>query len=271
MLLRSTDFVSTELDPLTKKEVRDNLLAIIVNGHQTVATTVAFSLYLLAKHPEQMGRVQAEVDQMMEQGQGQLTEAGVSQLNYLNCVLLEVLRFSPAVAGLQRISKERDVLETWSIPPKQVVGIALAPLHHDPNYYGAQPEQFYPERYLNPEFSLHTNVYDCGDNNATRTYAQSKCPFSKLWMPLKGGINSVSHNNATSIQRPLTFGDGARQCLGEHFAMYEMKVALATLLYHFDFQGASNFEAELELGKFGLFLSTFPKAGVEMVISPRIH
>ena len=271
LLLRATDFVDTELEPLTKKEVRDNLLAIIVNGHQTVATTIALSLYLLAKHPEKMARVQAEVDQIMEQGKGQLTEAGVSQLNYLNCVLLEVLRFSPAVAGLQRISKDRDVLENWSIPPQQLVGIALEPLHRDSTYFGAQPEQFHPERYLNPESYMHNNVYNHGDTDDTRTSSPSKCPFSKLWMSLLETSNNSSHKNATSIQRPLTFGDGARKCLGEHFAMYEMKVALAVLLYHFDFQPAPNFEAELELGKFGLFLSTFLNCGVEMMISPRTH
>ena len=53
--------------------------------------------------------------------------------------------------------------------------------------------------------------------------------------------------------------------------MYEMKVALAVLIYHFDFQVAPDFEAELELGKFGLFLSTFTKNGVEMMVSTRIH
>ena len=264
LLLRAADFVDTELPPLTKKEVRDNLLAIIVNGHETVATTIAFSLYLLAKHPDKMSRLQADVDQVVALNQGQLTEAGVAKLTYLNCVLLEVLRISPTVAGLQRIASDRDVLESWSIPPKQVVGISLEPLHRDPNYYGAQPDQFHPERYLEPESYLHDM-----HTPAVETQASSQCPFSKFLKPLKERHNS--RRNSGSIQRPLTFGDGARKCLGEHFAMHEMKVVLAMLIYHFDFQAVPGFEAELELGKFGLFLSTFPKAGVEVVISPRTH
>ena len=268
LLLQATNSADTNVQPLTDREVRDNLLAIIVNGHETVATTVAFSLYLLAQHPEKMARVQVEVDQIMEQDRRQLTEEGVSQLVYLNSVLLEVLRFSPAVAGLQRISKESDMLENWSTPPKQVVGIALEPLHRDPKYFGKQPDEFHPERYLNTE----SDLYSTGHHDATTAPSQSKCPFQRLWTSLKESDNKNSClNSADDIQRPLTFGNGARKCLGEHFAMYEMKVVLAVLLYHLDFQVAHDFEAELELGKFGLFLSTFPKAGVEMVITPRIY
>ena len=48
-----------------------------------------------------------------------------------------------------------------------------------------------------------------------------------------------------------------------------MKVALAILLHQVDFQVAPNFEADLELGKFGLFISMLPKGGVEMGISRR--
>ena len=197
---------------------------------------------------------------------------GVSQLNYLNSVLLEVLRFSPAVAGLQRVSIDRDVLNNWVTPPRQVVGIALEPLHRDSRYFGEQPDQFHPERYLNSEGYLDNDesVYHYQDSSIT--HPQSKCPFKTLW-PLhnKADYKIVNELNNPSVHEPLTFGDGARKCLGKHFAMYEMKVALAVLLYRFEFKVAPNFKAELELGKFGLFLSTFPKGGVEMMISPRPH
>ncbi|MEM7796057.1 MAG: cytochrome P450 [Cyanobacteria bacterium P01_C01_bin.118] len=270
LLLHATDSDGITIRSLTDKEVQDNLLAVIVNGHETVATTVSFSLYLLAQHPDKMARAQAEVDQVMQQDQGRLTEASVSQLVYLNSVLLEVLRFSPAVAGLQRISKDSDVLGTWATPPNQVVGIALEPLHRDPKYFGEQPDVFHPERYFNPDSDLDFDLDNDWKRTANVASSQSKCPFKQLWRSFKedDGLNDYP-NNPANIQSPLTFGGGARKCLGEHFAMYEMKVTLTTLLYHFDFQVAPGFEAELELGKFGLFLSTFPKKGVKLLISPR--
>ena len=256
LLLQYHYSASTELSSASKQEIRDNLLAIIANGHETVATSVAFSLYLLAKYPEKLARAQAEVDSIMEQGE--LTKAGITKLNYINGVILETLRFSPPMAGLQRISRDRDVLEAWSIPPQQVTAITLQPLHHDPKYFGEKAEEFHPERYL----ELKTTMVSVGA--VTSKNSQRQCPFKRFLSP--------SHSQTKAgVCLPLTFGDGARKCLGEHFAMYEMKVTLALLLYHFDFQVAPNFAAELELGKFGLFLTTFPKDGVKMVIRSRNH
>lgn len=265
---RSTADISNVLDlllqetSLTPQEVRDNLLAIIANGHETVATSVSFGLYLLARHPEKLARVRSEIDRTMEKQGGILTEADVAQLDYLNCVILETLRFAPPMAGLQRISRDRDSLEGWSIPAGQVVGITLAPLHHNPQYFGDRAEEFYPERYLDREPAL------VSAGAVVAAESPKQCPFKKF---LTRDREDSNRKTEAGVYFPLTFGDGARKCLGEHFAMYEMKVALAVLLYHFDFRVAPNFEAELELGKFGLFLTTFPKDGVKMVISPRSH
>ena len=262
LLLKSTELVDSSLEPLTEKEIRDNLLAIVVNGYETVATTVALSLFLLAQHPEKMACAQAEIDDVMVNSQGRLSRDGVAQLSYLNAVLLEVLRYAPAVAGLQRIGAAADVLANdWSIPAQQVVGITLGPLHRDPSYFGSQPNQFRPERYLDSSADL--------SGQATEHSSERRCPFHKLGVSFNGKWNGQPNQNAASVRKPLTFGDGARKCLGEHFALYEMKVALATLLYRFDFQTLPNVDAELELGKFGLFLSTFPKEGVEMMIRCR--
>ena len=262
LLLRSPNFLETEIQSLTDKEIRDNLLAIIANGHETVATSVALTLYFLAQHPEKLTRAQAEVDRIINWESGKLTEAGVAKLDYLDCVILETLRFSPTMAGLQRISRARDTLEGWSIPAGQVVGITLEPLHRNPKYYGEKAEQFHPERYYEPELAT-VSV------GATATHeAQSKCPVRRF---LPSNLQNKSKTIKNGVHLPLTFGDGARKCLAEHFAMYEMKVTLAVMLYYFDFHPAPNFKAELELGKFGLFLTTFPQDGVKMLVIPRSH
>jgi cytochrome P450 len=108
LLLQAKNSPEANLQPLTDKEIRDNLLAIIVNGHETVAASVSFSLYLLARHPEKLARAQAEVDTIMERNGGKLSEAGLAALDYLNSVILETLRFCPPMAGLQRISSDRN-------------------------------------------------------------------------------------------------------------------------------------------------------------------
>ena len=261
LLLRAIDGLETEVQPLSNKEVKDNLLAIIVNGHETVAASIALSLYYLAQNPAKLAHAQTEVERIMAGGKNKLTEGGVGKLDYLNCVILETLRFSPTMAGLQRISCDRDLLSGWSIPAGQVVGITLNPLHRNPEYFGERAEEFHPERYLEAE--LATTIATTSSSEA-----QSECPLKRF---LPSHRQNPPSRTKAGIHLPLTFGDGARKCLAEHFAMYEMKVVLATMLYYFDFQPAANFEAELELGKFGLFLSTFPKHGIKVKIDALTH
>lgn len=256
LLLQVTNDLQEDVQPLSDQEVRDNLLTIIVNGHETVATSVGYSLYLLAQQPEKLARAQAEVDHAIEQGRGQLTVTHLSELHYLDSVINESLRLCPPVAGLQRVSVEPDVLEGWSIPAKQVVGITLKPLHFNAQYFGKNPEQFSPERYL--EESPGQTLIGVGSTMEP----QSQCPFRRLFAPGTEEIGKIQNK----ISLPLTFGEGARKCLAEHFARYEMKVVLAVLLHRFNFQIASNCGAELELGKFGLFITTFPKNGINLII-----
>jgi cytochrome P450 len=260
LLVKATDLVEDNISPLTDKEVRDNLLAIIINGHETVATSVSLSLYLLAKDSPSFFRAQAEVDTVMERSQGKLTENGLHELEYLDCVIKESLRLCPPMAGLQRVSVNEDILEGWSIPQRQVVGISLIPLHLNSEYFGQSPENFCPERYFNKVQKAH-------DANPTVKEASQKfCPMKNLF-----STDKDIKTKKVDIFEPLTFGDGARKCLGEHFAMYEMKVALAVLLRRFTFEVAPLFDVDLELGKFGLFISMFPKEGVKMIISRRQH
>jgi cytochrome P450 len=260
LLLQTTQFVKQDLPSLTDKEIRDNLLAIIVNGHETVATSVSITLYLLARHPQKLARVQAEIDQVMEHGKGRLTESGLLELDYLDCVIKESLRLCPPMAGLQRVSVNEDVLEGWSIPSGQAVGITLMPLHRNSQYFGENAEQFLPERY----FDKTTETYYVNPRLVEASY--SKCPMQKWFAHVMD-----SREKKADVCSPLTFGDGARKCLGEHFAIYEMKVALTVLLHRFNFELSPNFDIDLELGKFGLFISLFPKGGVEMLISDRQH
>lgn len=224
--------------PLTDREVRDNLLAILANGHQTVAICLALTLYLLARHPEAFEKARAEVDEFGAHS--------VSQLCYLESVITESLRVYPAAVGLQRRTIEKDNLDGWSLPPGRAVGISLMPLHASPEYFGDSPEQFRPERYIPAASS-------------------SRCPFHKAdRKPLPVGAKTVG-----GVCLPLTFGAGARRCLGEHFAMHEMKLLLATLIHRFDFHAAEGFEPDLDLDRFGLFIALRSTNGVRIAISRR--
>jgi cytochrome P450 len=236
--------------PLTDREVRDNLLAVLINGHQTVAICVALTLYLLAGHPAAFQKAREEIDAI-----GADT---VSELSYLDAVINESLRLYPAAAGLQRRSIDSDMLEGWSIPPGRAVGISLMPLHANPEYFGEAPDQFRPERYV---VDADTELPGTRSSHA----ATKSCPFHKAAMvPLPVGAKDKGR-----ICLPLSFGAGARKCLGEHFARHEMKVLLAILLRHFDLRSAEGFEPALDLDRFGLFIALRPLGGIRIAIARR--
>jgi cytochrome P450 len=248
-LLAATS-ASGDTATLTDREVRDNLLAILANGHQTVAICVALTLYLLARHPDALRKAREEIDAF---GAGK-----ISELSYLDAVITESLRLYPAAAGLQRRSIDSDVLDGWSVPPGRAVGISLMPLHANSEYFGEAPEQFRPERYL-----VRENAATPGTNGDDRV--APSCPFHKPnQAPLPVGAKTRG-----TVCLPLSFGAGARKCLGEHFAMHEMKVVLAVLLRRFDLRSAEGFEPDLDLDRFGLFIALQPLRGVRLAIAPR--
>lgn len=260
LLLQATITDNDEVRPLTEKEVQNNVLAILVNGYETTAVTVALALYLLARYPEQQTQTQVEVDQVMQQGQ--LSQDGVKSLHYLDGIVNETLRLYPAVTGLQRLSIADDDVGGWSVPPKQAIGMSLQPLHLNARYFGETPEQFRPERYLNRNLSavpVGQQVFEAEN--------QARCPMHRHHQAHNGDQRAAD----SEVCLPLTFGTGPRKCLGEDFARYEMKVTLAILLHRFSFQIAPNFEVDMEIGKFGLFLTMFPQTGVQLMVSRREH
>jgi cytochrome P450 len=245
--------------PLTDREVRDNLVAVIVNGHETVATSVALTLLLLAEHPETLARARAELDRVLQSTNGRLSAAALAQLHYLDCVVNESLRLYPPIAGLNRISAADDVLGGWSVPRGREVGIALMPLHLDSRYFGADPQRFRPERYLQCDLGA------AREGAAPASESPAKCPMHGVRAPTVDGLGRTQ----AGVCLPLSFGDGKRKCLGEQFARYEMKVVLAVLLHRFEFHTVPGFVSEVEIKKHGLAVSLFPKHGVQLYVSHR--
>jgi cytochrome P450 len=233
---------------LSDVEVRDNLLAVILNGHESTATAASLTLYLLASHPHALQRAEAEVDAAASNHGGGLTEQALEALPYLDGAIEEALRLFPPIVGLNRVSLENQDLQGWPIPAGRAVGIALMPLHRDSRCYGERAEAFLPERYLG--------------STPLRPWTAPSHGTSADQTPPKAG--TTGHPC-----RSLAFGDGPRRCLGEHFARHAIKEVLATLLSHFAFRVAPGFELALDLKRFALSVSLFPKEGVPMELRAR--
>ena len=120
-------------------------------GIETAASTSAFTLYALLKHPELLERMTAEADAFFDQAT--LTARGLRELDVTRRVVLETLRMYPAIPGLMRTVANSFEFGGYTVPARANVIIGNTVSHHLPEYF-PEPERFDIERYT-PERAEH--------------------------------------------------------------------------------------------------------------------
>jgi cytochrome P450 len=124
--------------------IRDQLLTMLIAGHDTSTALLAWSLYLLGRHPEVLQHAQDEVDRIIGWQPPNLD--GVNQLKYLDGVIKEVLRLYPPIhIGNRRAAKELE-FQGYRIPAGQRVVYSIYLTHRMPEYW-PDPQRFDPMRF----------------------------------------------------------------------------------------------------------------------------
>ena len=134
---------------MTDKELRDELMTLLVAGHETTATALAWAVERLVHRPEKLERLVEEV------------RAGETE--YLDAVVTETLRLRPVISGVARQLKEPVEIGGWRLPAGVRVQPSIYLMHRRPDIY-PDPEEFLPERFV---------------GNPPGTYT---------WIPFGGGI-----------------------------------------------------------------------------------
>jgi enediyne biosynthesis protein E7 len=142
MLMSARDKDSGE--PMPERELIDEVLTLIVAGHETTASGLNWTWYLLSQHPEVAARLHAEIDATAELAAPQL--ADMEGLSYTRQVIDEALRLYPPGWLLSRRTLEPDVLGGYAVPPHANVLLPLYLLHRHPDFW-QEPERFWPERF----------------------------------------------------------------------------------------------------------------------------
>jgi enediyne biosynthesis protein E7 len=127
-----------------ERELIDEVLTLIVAGHETTASGLNWTWYLLSRHPEAEARLHAELDAAPELAAPSLAE--MEALRYTGQVVNEALRLYPPGWLLSRRTIEADVLGGFGVPPGTNVLLPLYLLHRHPRFW-PDAERFRPERF----------------------------------------------------------------------------------------------------------------------------
>ena len=116
--------------PLTDREVRDELLTLLLAGHETTATGLAWTFDLVLHDPRVYGLACQREDR------------------YLDAVIKESLRIRPVIPGVGRVVREEPfALDGYQVPPGVEINPSIRTIHRRADLY-PQPEEFWPERFL---------------------------------------------------------------------------------------------------------------------------
>jgi cytochrome P450 len=130
--------------PMSDRELIDEVMTLVVAGHETTASGLNWTWYLLSQHPEVEARLHAEIDAAPDMTTPSLGQ--METLAYTQQVVNEALRLYPPGWLLSRRTIEADVLGGYEIAPGTNVLLPLYLLHRDGRFW-KDPEVFWPERF----------------------------------------------------------------------------------------------------------------------------
>lgn len=174
ILLQST----IDGQPLTNRDIQEEVDTFVFEGHDTTSSAMCFALYCIARHPEVQEKLLKEIHEVIgEDKEAPLTLAVLNDLHYLDIVLKEVLRLYPSVP-LQGRFIEKDTVISKStkdgfvssfstylplsddikFPSGTNMILSCFAMHRDPEVF-PEPEKFRPERFLEENRGGINNPY----------------------------------------------------------------------------------------------------------------
>lgn len=172
-------------EKMTDKELRDQLVSLLLLGYETTSGVLAWLFYMIHSHKEVKEKL---IDELQSLENGKTYPEKIAQLPYLSAVCQETMRLHP----IALICTPRMTVDKVEVAGEKFdSGTVLVPciyLAHRQEVTYQQADKFIPERFLNHKFSAFEY---------------------------------------------LPFGGGYRGCIGNAFALYEMKLIVATVLSRF--------------------------------------
>ena len=129
---------------MTDRQLRDEVMTLLLAGHDTTALALTWAWVLLAQHPPADSRLHAEVDAVLDRRLP--TAADVARLSYVEHVLTETLRLYPTAWAIGREAVRDTTIGGERVPRGTTILMSPWVIHRDPRFYAA-PDEFRPERW----------------------------------------------------------------------------------------------------------------------------
>lgn len=134
-------------EEFSKELTIDNSATFLLAGHETTASLLTWTVYLLALHPLWQERARAEISQILEVQD--LDWKTLSQFKTLNMILWESLRLFPPQSIIGRFCVRENTVQNILIPEKMEVIVPVSALHRDKEVWGEDSDEFRPARFAN--------------------------------------------------------------------------------------------------------------------------
>ncbi|HLM58406.1 MAG TPA: cytochrome P450 [Pyrinomonadaceae bacterium] len=203
-------------DQMNDRQVKDEVMTLLIAGHETTAAGLAWTWYLLSRNPRARGLLTAELSSTLG-GRAPAAE-DLPRLSYTRAVFEETMRLYPPAWGQPREAVEDDEIGGFKIKAGRLVLVSQFLTHRHPDFW-ERPEEFEPERFT-PE----------------KAAARPRFAY-------------------------YPFGGGARQCIGNHFALMEAQLVIAALAQRFSLEVPEGSEPELDAT-----FSLRPRGGVTVTL-----
>lgn len=215
MLRFLVDMRGADID---NKQLRDDLMTMLIAGHETTAAVLTWSLFELSKNPEILATVVEEIDRVV--GDREPNFDDIKEMKQVRLVIAETLRMYPEPPLLIRRCRTEDKLPAGGGREATVIRgmdifLPLYNIHRDERFW-PNPDTFDPQRFTRP--------YKNPDIPDWAGFDPEK--WSKMLYP----------NEIASDFAYMPFGAGARKCVGDEFAIMEAVVTLSMVLRRFDFE-----------------------------------
>ncbi|KAH9071037.1 cytochrome P450, partial [Lactarius deliciosus] len=197
---------------LSDTEMVDQIATLLFAGHDTTAKSLTWYFYEIARNPGCQERVRTEIASIRAKKCGEdLSATDLESMSYTLATMKEVLRLHPTVYTMPKEATQDDVIplsspivtksgeQISSIPVRKgtLVDLAVGVYNRLPEIWGADANEFKPERFLDIDKSNRSNVGIFGNL--------------------------------------MTFSSGPSGCIGWRFAVLEMQTIIVTLLENFEF------------------------------------